>query len=85
MNPSAVEKITPQSNEPREAAWRLLPPAIGFLLRWGIFALIAIGVVLSLVLGLVQKWLWMRQLDYVGIFWTLLSVKWGIFGVTLFI
>ena len=85
MNPSAVEKITPQSNEPREAAWRLLPPAIGFLLRWGIFALIAIGVVLSLVLGLVQKWLWMRQLDYVGIFWTLLSVKWGIFGVTLFV
>src|ERR1039458_700337 len=85
MNPSAVEKITPQSNEPREAAWRLLPPAIGFLLRWGIFALIAIGVVLSLVLGLVQKWLWMRQLDYVGIFWTLLSVKWGVFGVALFV
>jgi hypothetical protein len=27
----------------------------------------------------------MRQLDYAGIFWTLLSVKWGIFGVTLII
>ena len=26
---------------------------------------------------LLQKWLWMRQLDYAGIFWTLLSVKWG--------
>ena len=26
---------------------------------------------------LLQKWLWMRQLDYADIFWTLLSVKWG--------
>jgi hypothetical protein len=47
--------------------------------------LIAIAIVLSLVLGLVQKWLWMRQLDYAGIFWTLLSLKWGIFFVTLFV
>ena len=35
MNPSAVEKITPHPNEPLEAAGPLLPPAIGFLLRWG--------------------------------------------------
>ena len=27
--------------------------------------------------GLLQKWLWMRELNYVGIFWTLLSVKCG--------
>jgi len=27
----------------------------------------------------------MRQLDYAGIFWTLLSVKWGIFAVALII
>jgi hypothetical protein len=26
-----------------------------------------------------EKWLWMRQLDYVGIFWTLLSVQWAMF------
>ena len=52
---------------------------------WGLIALLGIGVVLSVVLGLVQKWLWMRQLDYVGIFWTLLSVKWGIFAVTLIV
>jgi hypothetical protein len=85
MNPSAVEKITPHPNESREAVWRPLPPAIALLLRWGFFALIAIVIVLSLVLGLVQKWLWMRQLDYVSIFWTLLSVQWGLFGVALFV
>jgi len=85
MNPSAVEKITPNPNEPLKSAGGPLPPTLRFLLRWGFFALIAIVIVLSLVLGLVQKWLWMRQLDYVGIFWTLLSVKWGIFGVALFV
>jgi hypothetical protein len=85
MHVTAVEKITPQSKGPLETTPRILPPALSFLLRWGLLALIAIAVVLSTVLGLVQKWLWMRQLDYVGIFWTLLSVKWGIFGVTLFV
>jgi hypothetical protein len=28
--------------------------------------------------GFLQKWLWMRQLDYGGIFWTLFSVKVGL-------
>jgi uncharacterized membrane protein (UPF0182 family) len=27
--------------------------------------------------ALIQKWLWMGELDFAGIFWTLLSVKWG--------
>jgi len=85
MHATAVEKITPQAKGPFETPRRILPPAISFLLRWGFLALIAFVVVLSTVLGLVQKWLWMRQLDYVGIFWTLLSVKWGIFGVALFV
>jgi hypothetical protein len=85
MHATAVEKITPQAKGPLETPRRILPPALSFLLRWGLLALIAIVVVLSTVLSLVQKWLWMRQLDYVGIFWTLLSVKWGIFGVALFV
>ena len=83
MNATAVEKITPLKTEPSNRERRVLPPSLGFLVKWGLFALVGIGVVLSVVLGLVQKWLWMRQLDYQGIFWTLLSVKWGIFAVTL--
>ena len=35
---------------------------------------------LSVLAQLLQKWLWMRQLDYVNIFWTLLSVKWAMAG-----
>jgi uncharacterized protein len=85
MNATAVEKITPQLNQSRNITGRILPPAISFLLRWGILALFALGILVSVILGLVQKWLWMRQLDYAGIFWTLLSVRWGLFGIALFI
>ena len=34
-------------------------------------------VVLVGIAGYLEKWLWMRQLDYTGIFWTLLSVQWA--------
>ena len=45
---------------------------------------------LTVIAQLLQKWLWMRQLNYAGIFWTLLSVKWGMacvafIGVFLFL
>ncbi len=49
---------------------------------------IAAGVLAVLLVGLLaipqllQKWLWMRQLDYAGVFWTLLSVKWGMACIT---
>jgi uncharacterized membrane protein (UPF0182 family) len=85
MSASSVKRITPLETEPSNRVGRVFPPSVGLLLRWGFFAVIVIAIVLSLVLGLVQKWLWMRQLDYVGIFWTLLSVKWGIFGLTLIV
>jgi len=43
--------------------------------------LIAAAFLLILVLGIItgylEKWLWMRQLNYAGIFWTLLSVRWA--------
>ena len=83
MHATAVERITPIKSEPTGNLRRLLPPFTSFLLQWGLFALVAIVVSFSVVLGLVQKWLWMRQLDYSGIFWTLLGIKWGIFGVAL--
>ena len=38
--------------------------------------LIALLVVIS---GWIQKWLWMRELGYTGVFWTLLSVQWELF------
>jgi uncharacterized protein len=50
-----------------------------FSLIW--FVAISVIVVLTVIAGLIQKWLWMRQLHFLGIFWTLLSVQWAMVGV----
>jgi uncharacterized membrane protein (UPF0182 family) len=39
--------------------------------------------VLAGIAGYLEKWLWMRQLDYIGIFWTVLSVQWAMFCLAL--
>jgi len=77
MIAAAVERITPPQTEPASGPLRILPPSIGALVKWGLLAMFGIGVVPSVVLGLVQKWLRMRKFNYEGIFWTLLSVRWG--------
>jgi uncharacterized protein len=81
MCATAVEPITPQSTNPGRSTRKVLPPSAGHRLRWIIFAAFAAVILVTVILGLVQKWLWMRQLGYSGIFWTLLSVKWVMFGV----
>lgn len=50
-----------------------------FSLIW--IAAIAAIVLITVLAGLIQKEMWMRQLHYLGIFWTLLSVQWAMFGV----
>ena len=35
-------------------------------------------VLFSATSGLIQQWLWMRQVGYLDIFWRLLSVKWSL-------
>jgi len=49
------------------------------LLRSLIVAAFLLFAVLVGITGYLEKWLWMRQLDYIGIFWTLLSVQWAMF------
>jgi len=38
-------------------------------------------IILAIISGVIQKWLWMQQLNYSAIFWTLFSVKWLMFGL----
>ena len=47
------------------------------LLKWIVPILVLSIFAATAIPDLLQKWLWMRQLDYSEIFWTLLSVKWG--------
>ena len=47
------------------------------LLKWIVPVILLLAGALVVLPDLLQKWLWMRELNYAGIFWTLLSVKWG--------
>ena len=52
--------------------------------RWRPLKLIIVAAVvlialLAVISGWIQKWLWMRQLGYTGVFWTLLSLRWELF------
>jgi len=49
-------------------------------LRLAFVGAILVVAILAFIPGWIQKWLWMRQLNYGGIFWTLFSVQWGLFG-----
>lgn len=56
---------------------RSAPPPVWLvnLLKWLFPMAVLLFIALIAIPGVLQKWLWMRQLDYGGIFWTLLSVK----------
>ena len=54
-------------------------PPFRRLLLLMIAAAVLLVIVLGFITGYLEKWLWMRQLDYAGIFWTLLSVQWAMF------
>lgn len=51
-----------------------------FLLQLVIPAAILLTIAVGMVTGYLEKWLWMGQLHYTGIFWTLLSVQWAMFA-----
>src|SRR5580693_9669575 len=54
-------------------------PPFRHLLRFMIAAAVLLIIALGIITGYLEKWLWMRQLDYASIFWTLLSVQWAMF------
>jgi uncharacterized membrane protein (UPF0182 family) len=65
----------PEVNEFRNAE---APPWLVKLLKWAFPVGALLFIALIAIPGFLQKWLWMRQLDYAGIFWTLVSVRVGL-------
>ncbi len=52
------------------------------LILWlSVAGLLFFLVLIARVTGIVEKWLWMRQLGYIDIFWKLLSIQWALFGI----
>ena len=50
-------------------------------LKFIIIAAVVLIALLGVISGLIQKGLWMGQLGYTGVFWTLMSLRWGLFCV----
>ena len=67
--PTDEPVIPPRSHSVLHVLLQLLVPA-------AILLFIAVG----MVTGYLEKWLWMGQLGYTGIFWTLFSVQWAMFA-----
>jgi len=61
-----------------------IPPrghvVLHFLLQLLVPAAILLVIAVGMVTGYLEKWLWMRQLHYTGVFWTLFSVQWTMFA-----
>ncbi len=49
-------------------------------LKWALPLIGVLIAALAIVPALLRKWLWMRQLNFEGIFWTLTFAKWGLAG-----
>jgi uncharacterized membrane protein (UPF0182 family) len=67
---SSGDKLSPKSSHTR------LSVLLQFLIPAALILFIAVG----MVTGYLEKWLWMGQLHYTGIFWTLFSVQWTMFA-----
>jgi uncharacterized membrane protein (UPF0182 family) len=54
-------------------------------MRVVIVGAISVIAILAFIPSLIQKWLWMVQLGYAGVFWRLLAVRWELFCVAFLI
>ena len=68
------QQPAPWDEEPPDAMDAF--PVLRRVLWYVVPAAFLLFILLGVVTGYLVKWLWMRELNYSGIFWTLLSVKW---------
>jgi uncharacterized membrane protein (UPF0182 family) len=77
MNMSAGEPI--KAGPVILPAPRRLRQSLIFAVEWAIPIVIALLISAGGITVYLEKWLWMDQLRFDGIFWTLLTVQWGMF------
>jgi uncharacterized membrane protein (UPF0182 family) len=56
--------------------------ALRFLTQAFIPGVILLIIAVGMITGYLEKWLWMGELHYTGIFWTLLSVQWAMYAIS---
>ena len=76
---TSTVSVSPGARPPVNEIRIAPPPAwVGRMLKWLFPVAALLFIALIAIPGFLQKWLWMRELDYAGIFWTLFSVKVGL-------
>jgi len=55
-------------------------PYLHYILQFLLPAAILLFIAVGMVTGYLEKWLWMGELHYSGVFWTLFSVQWTMFA-----
>jgi len=55
-------------------------PYLHYFLQFLLPAAILLFIAVGMVTGYLEKWLWMGELHYSGVFWTLFSVQWTMFA-----
>jgi uncharacterized membrane protein (UPF0182 family) len=78
MDANARGPVIPHKATGQPASHRTLRVATQYIIPGVILLLIAVG----MVTGYLEKWLWMGQLHYTGIFWTMFSVQWTMYAVS---
>jgi uncharacterized membrane protein (UPF0182 family) len=65
------------ANRPKVAGRQ---PYLHYFLQFLLPAAILLFIAVGMVTGYLEKWLWMGELHYSGVFWTLFSVQWTMFA-----
>ena len=74
-----VEKAAVFAKPFRGRLSRTTRPTPGRLLRIAAASAVIVLIFLAGLIGTIQKWLWMGELGFHGIFWTLLTTQWAMF------
>jgi uncharacterized membrane protein (UPF0182 family) len=87
MEREKMDTNTPPSSNPwkAEAPPSNLPvtsPKLRLLMQIVIPGAILLFIAIGMITGYLEKWLWMGQLHYAGIFWKLFSVQWTMYAVS---
>ena len=80
MNTRAIEPI--KARPLSKPAPRPLRSSLLFAVEWALPIVIVFLIVAGGITVYLEKWLWMGQLHYDGVFWTLLAIQWGMFIAT---
>ena len=73
---SSWKAETPRPNRP------ITSSKLRLLVQLVIPAVILLAIAIGMITGYLEKWLWMDQLKYSGIFWKLFSVQWTMYAAS---